>query len=304
MANRAAPSSSIRVGGLGNEFQKETRLNPLDPKNEKATIDYALKNVGKTGWGPYHGAARVGIGRREGIGVPNGQTAGPGTGSGAGQTPAASAGGDFPPRTPGVDPAAFIMHHTGGRGTVAGVQNTLRQRGLGVEYVMDREGNIVATGDAGSSHMRTGWGPMGKGLSNRNTVGMEIIAKNDADVTPAQAAAAARFMAERYPNTPVFGHGQVNPGHKEADEGMTAVGAVNAQRAALMARSRQQLDKSQVASTKVEGTGKISVDVNAPKGTNVGAEGGGLFKNSRDQSPDADGARRTRAESVCASLPI
>ncbi|MBR0753511.1 hypothetical protein JQ604_15085 [Bradyrhizobium jicamae] len=42
---------------------------------------------------------------------------------------------------------------------------------------------------------------------------------------------------------------------------------------------RAQLDRSQAASTKVEGTGKISVDVNAPKGTNVAAEGGGLFKN-------------------------
>jgi hypothetical protein len=34
-----------------------------------------------------------------------------------------------------------------------------------------------------------------------------------------------------------------------------------------------------VATQKVEGTGKLSVNVNAPKGTNVGAEGGGLFKN-------------------------
>jgi uncharacterized protein (TIGR02594 family) len=42
--------------------------------------------------------------------------------------------------------------------------------------------------------------------------------------------------------------------------------------------ARNQLDGSQVASTKVEGTGKLTVDVNAPKGTNVGAEGGGLFK--------------------------
>jgi hypothetical protein len=41
---------------------------------------------------------------------------------------------------------------------------------------------------------------------------------------------------------------------------------------------RLQLDQSQAASTKVEGTGKLSVHVNAPKGTNVGAEGGGLFK--------------------------
>ena len=29
---------------------------------------------------------------------------------------------------------------------------------------------------------------------------------------------------------------------------------------------------------KVEGSGKLSVDVNAPKGTRVGAQGKGLFK--------------------------
>ena len=40
--------------------------------------------------------------------------------------------------------------------------------------------------------------------------------------------------------------------------------------------ARRAIDKS--ASTKVEGSGKITVDVNAPKGTNVGAEAKGLFK--------------------------
>ena len=136
----------------------------------------------------------------------------------------------------GAAPQAFIVHHTGGRGDVAGVQNTLRARGLGVQYVMDREGNITQTGGPGSSHMRTGWGA-GAGLSNRNTVGMEVIAKDDKDVTPAQVAAAKRFLAERYPNTPVFGHGEVNPGHKEADEGMTIVNAVRNERAANAARA-------------------------------------------------------------------
>jgi hypothetical protein len=267
-------------GGLGNEFQKETGLNPLDPKNEKATINWAMKKVVQTGWGPWHGAKRVGVGPREGLPggtPPNGQTAGPGGGKGAGETPAAgtAARGDLPPRVQAVggeDPKAFITHHTGGRGTVAGVQNTLRQRGLGVQYVMDREGNIVQTGGPGAAHMRSGWG-QGQGLSNRNVIGMEIIARDDKDVTPAQAAAYARFMAERYPDTPIYGHGEVNPGHKEADEGLTA------KRAALAERARRQLDRTQATATKVEGTGKISVNVNAPKGTNVGAEGGGLFKN-------------------------
>lgn len=55
-------------GGLGDEFQKETGLDPADPKNEKETIDWAMKNLGRTGWGPYHGANRVGINRWEGIG--------------------------------------------------------------------------------------------------------------------------------------------------------------------------------------------------------------------------------------------
>jgi hypothetical protein len=43
-----------------------------------------------------------------------------------------------------------------------------------------------------------------------------------------------------------------------------------------IAHARQVIDQS--ASTKVEGSGKITVDVNAPKGTNVGAEAKGLFK--------------------------
>lgn len=43
-------------------------------------------------------------------------------------------------------------------------------------------------------------------------------------------------------------------------------------------RARLQLDQAMVAEHRVTGDGKISVSVNAPKGTNVGAEGGGLFK--------------------------
>ena len=54
-------------GGLGNEFQKQTGLDPLDPKNEKATIDYALKHASQHGWKPWHGAAKVGVGEYDGI---------------------------------------------------------------------------------------------------------------------------------------------------------------------------------------------------------------------------------------------
>ncbi len=60
-------------GGLGNNFQKETGLNPLDPANEPATIDYAMKNAASGGWGPWYGAKKIGVTGMMGIGQPGQQ---------------------------------------------------------------------------------------------------------------------------------------------------------------------------------------------------------------------------------------
>jgi hypothetical protein len=54
-------------GGVGDEFRRATGLDPSDPANERATIDYALKIAAQRGWGPWHGAQRVGIGEWQGI---------------------------------------------------------------------------------------------------------------------------------------------------------------------------------------------------------------------------------------------
>jgi hypothetical protein len=156
---------------------------------------------------------------------------------------------DLPPAmnaATGQAPDAFIVHHTGGRGTAESVQDTLRQRGLGVEYVMERDGSIRQIGGPGAANImnesRYRQTPiLGQGkpfLTNRNIVGMEVIAKDDKDVTPAQRDAARRFIQERYPNTPVFGHGEVNPGHKEADEGKTITDAVRNDRANAAAATK------------------------------------------------------------------
>lgn len=186
-------------------------------------------------------------------------------------------GGGGPPLTGdlrGSDVAAFIMHHTGGRGTTAGVQATLNQRGLGVEYVMDREGNITVTGGRGSRQIQPGWGA-GEGLNNANTVGMEVIANDDRDVTPAQVAAAKAFIAANYPNTPVWGHGEVNPGHKQATEGLTIANAIRADR---------QMDHRMLSREETMGLpagqngGTVRVDVHlhgAPPGTRAAATGTG-----------------------------
>lgn len=56
-------------GGLGNEFFKETGLDPRNPKNERAAIDWALRYISKHGWSKFHGARnRYGLSRWAGIG--------------------------------------------------------------------------------------------------------------------------------------------------------------------------------------------------------------------------------------------
>lgn len=77
-------------GGLGNKFQKDTGLDPSDPANEKATIDYALKYASQNGWGSWYGAKNTGIGEREGIGASPPMDAASGYG-GIGSDAAASA---------------------------------------------------------------------------------------------------------------------------------------------------------------------------------------------------------------------
>jgi N-acetylmuramoyl-L-alanine amidase len=170
-------------------------------------------------------------------------------------------GSDLPQRVQAVgnnDPAAFIVHHTSGRGTVDGVVSTLKERGLGVQYVMDRDGNIFQTGGPGAQNILKGWGK-GEGLSNQNIVGMEIIAKDDKDVTPQQAQSFARFIAARYPNTPLYGHGEVNPGHKEADEGQTAKAAALAYRT----------------------SGQVAETPGAPQAQPVTKQANGLYQNEK-----------------------
>lgn len=54
--------------GLGNRFQAETGLSASDPANMFKTIDYALDEASRKGWGQWYGAKAVGIGNFHGIG--------------------------------------------------------------------------------------------------------------------------------------------------------------------------------------------------------------------------------------------
>jgi hypothetical protein len=172
------------------------------------------------------------------------------------------------------DPAAFIVHHTGGRLTKDGLISTLKERGLGVEYFMDRDGNIYQVGDSGAQNIKTGWGPKGTGLNNSNIVGMEISANDDADVTDAQKQAFAKFIAKNYPTTPLFGHGEVNPGHKEADEG------ISAKNAALAYRESGAVPTGEPGTTPIETL--VKLDQSGLNVTHYGYPG--------DETPDKDSA--------------
>lgn len=128
------------------------------------------------------------------------------------------------------DVKGFVIHHTAGRGDVAGVINTFKQRGYPAQYVIDRDGKIYQTLPDGARGQQIRTSPDGQ-FSNANTIGVEVIAKNDSDVTPAQVEAAKRLfgvVSQKYGLTAdqVYGHGELNPGHKEATEGITIKNAI------------------------------------------------------------------------------
>lgn len=62
------PAQMNMTGGLGTALLQERGVDVRDPKNVYAGIDYALEHAVRNGWGAFHGAARVGVGEREGIG--------------------------------------------------------------------------------------------------------------------------------------------------------------------------------------------------------------------------------------------
>jgi hypothetical protein len=57
----------VRDGGLGSAFQRATGRSAADPSTAFEQVDFALDQAARGGWGPWYGAAKVGIGGREGL---------------------------------------------------------------------------------------------------------------------------------------------------------------------------------------------------------------------------------------------
>lgn len=144
------------------------------------------------------------------------------------------------------NPQGLIIHHTGGSGTPQGIASGWVKNGLSSQYIIGRDGTVYQmVADGGMAHhIMPSWGaPSTKWASNKTALGVELIAKNDSDVTPAQIAASSQLSAKLgqqfgfSPQTHVLGHGDVNgygspPGTagtliRQSTEGMTAVNALH-----------------------------------------------------------------------------
>lgn len=151
---------------------------------------------------------------------------------------------DWSTKYPGMSEGAMnsvkglVVHHTGGRGVPSSVAAVLLNRGYGVQYIMDRDGTVYRVAQPGVKvqHFKPGEGP-GAGFSNVNTEGIEIIANDDTDLTPAQVESFTKFAfwhstVNGYdPTKAIFGHGEVNftgKYAKQPTEGMTAKNAFEA----------------------------------------------------------------------------
>jgi hypothetical protein len=124
----------------------------------------------------------------------------------------------------------FIFHHTAGRGDAPGVIKVLNCRKrknnkpgcmiLGVQFIIDREGKVyrgLPDGSSGGHVRREGKGPTD--VSNSNSKGVEIIAKDDNDVLIKQCKSALLLVKDQgFSLNQIIGHGEVST-DKMVDEG-------------------------------------------------------------------------------------
>ena len=116
----------------------------------------------------------------------------------------------------------FIFHHTAGRGTPTDVIKVLNCRKrpnkkpgcmvLGVQFIIDREGKVyrgLPDGSSGGHVVRGGKGPTD--VTNSNSMGVEIIAKEDKDVLIKQCKSALLLVKDQgFSLNQILGHGEVS----------------------------------------------------------------------------------------------
>lgn len=129
-------------------------------------------------------------------------------------------------------PEAIVIHHTGPANRPQQIFDTFNERQFPAHFVIDKEGNIWQTLSTGvrGRHLKASGNFVGQGaradwVNNANAIGIEIMAENDDDISQVQLDAAKGLIEQigkMYNinlSSSVFGHGELNPGHKQLTEG-------------------------------------------------------------------------------------
>jgi hypothetical protein len=150
----------------------------------------------------------------------------------------------------GETPKAVVIHNTGDRNSPAKTVESWRsetgdRKGVGAQYIVDRDGTIHDVLKdykyGGTDNVARKYTPqelIDKGLVNRNFVGIEVVARNDQDTTPAQRAAVKKLIKQNYSHSRVMYHGELNPmydkdakgPHRPPTEGKRIADEINAER--------------------------------------------------------------------------
>jgi hypothetical protein len=131
----------------------------------------------------------------------------------------------------------LAIHHTGGTSSQSALNwwKNPASGGVGAHYVIDRDGSIIESAPMTDITGHIMPSLSNKKINNKSSLGIEIVAPNDKDVTPEQKEAVRKLYEERilptYPNIKlenIVGHGELAKGYtgshaRHPDEGMSVV---------------------------------------------------------------------------------
>jgi N-acetyl-anhydromuramyl-L-alanine amidase AmpD len=120
-----------------------------------------------------------------------------------------------------------LVHHTGGRGLQAAI-DTLKTRGLGYHYLVDRDGSTTEYVPGDQKAWHAGKTDKKPNFKNSNTVSIALVAKDDKDVTKSQLRSGfdlGQDLMKRFGASSVAGHGETSS-HKHPEEGKTLANAL------------------------------------------------------------------------------
>lgn len=125
------------------------------------------------------------------------------------------------------DTEGLVVHHTGGRGLQTAI-DTLKARGLGYHYLIDRDGSVTNYVPDDQKAFHAGKTDKHPEIKNSNSIGVALVAKDDKDITKQQLASGFNLgqqLMAKYGIGSVYGHGETSS-HKNSEEGKTLAGAL------------------------------------------------------------------------------